>query len=250
MPEGEPREEPPLVARMQRWLDTSQVRGFPYTVTILGLEFIVDRGVFSPAYYSETEFFARHVLRRIRRGDRYLDLGCGIGATAVLAARRGATVVALDVNPTAVTNTQRNATRLGVADQVVARVSDVFSALHADEAFDVVYWNVPFTFRDPDTELTMLEEAVFDPGHRKLRTFMGGASPHLRQDGILLLGASPSLGSPPALRRAAKSSGWTLEVIASGREAGHQGAGPRLELLLATPVAGRHDKRGREPSVS
>lgn len=236
MREGGAPEELPSVDRMQRWLDASQRRSFPYAVRVLGLDFVVDQGVFSPAYYSETEFFARHVLPHVRPGDHYLDLGCGIGVTAVLAARCGARVIALDINPAAVANTRKNAVRLGVSDEVEARESDVFSALGPHEQFEVIYWNVPFTLREPDTALTVLEEAIFDPGHRKLHAFLRGAHAHLSPGGILLLGASPGLGSPAEIDRAAKSCGWLLELVASDLEAGHRAAGPLLELLLARPV--------------
>lgn len=139
----DPTEHPGLVERMTRWLHGSQHAG-EHHATVLGLDLVVLPGVFSPRYYPETEFYAAELGELMVPGRRFLDLGCGAGANAVLAALQGAEVVACDLNPQAVENTRRNAKRHGVS--VEARMSDVFSGLGADEVFDLIYWNVPFTY--------------------------------------------------------------------------------------------------------
>lgn len=53
-------------------------------------------------------------------GMRALDLGCGSGILAIAAAQLGAHVLALDTDPIAVTATQENVARNGVADRVHA----------------------------------------------------------------------------------------------------------------------------------
>lgn len=236
MPDAEPTENPAVVLRMEDWLKRSQGRQFPYSVEILGHHFLVEAGVFSPQFYSETEFFADHVLRHIRPGDRYLDLGCGVGVTAVLAAERGAAVVALDVNPAAVANTTANGARFGVADRIDARTSDVFSALRDDERFDVMYWNVPFAYRTEGTGLDALQEAIFDPGYRKNREFLLGARRYLDSNGTVLLGASPTLGHMPTMERVAKAARLDLVCVAEERESGHTAPGPLLQLLRCRPT--------------
>jgi 16S rRNA (guanine1207-N2)-methyltransferase len=77
-------------------------------------------------------------------GKRVLDLGCGVGLLALLAARSGARVVAVDDDWAAVVTTRHNAQRLGLGVQVLH--SDVDSALggEQDGSFDAVLCNPPF----------------------------------------------------------------------------------------------------------
>jgi release factor glutamine methyltransferase len=82
------------------------------------------------------------VLSEVRPGDRVLDMGTGSGVNAILAASQSTDVVAVDVNPQAVSAARRNAIRNGVADRVDVRLSDVFSAV--DGEFDLVVFDPPF----------------------------------------------------------------------------------------------------------
>lgn len=230
-PGGDRRERHDLVRRMRAWLDATQ-RGDEYDVEVLGAGFTVLPGVFSPRFYSETEFYAEHVLAALRPGERFLDVGCGIGVNATLAAARGVRVVACDISPAAIENTRRNARRHDVAIDV--RESDVFSAIDADERFDVVYWNIPFTFCDPQVRLTPLEEAIFDPGFRKHTAFLTQVCDHLEPGGLVLIGVSSSLGDLPAIDTIADGAGLVLELRATTIE---MGSDPpvHLELLAARP---------------
>lgn len=227
----EPRlqERHDVVQRMQRWLGVSQ-QADEHEVDVLGARFVVLPQVFSPLYYSETEFYAEHILREIGKGTRFLDMGCGVGVNAVLAAKRGASVVACDVNPQAVENTRCNAARHGV--QVDVRESDIFTAVRADERFDLVYWNIPFAFREPDVELSPLEEAIFDPGFRKHLTFLAEVRQHLEPSALLLVGASSSLGDLPAVEAAGLAQGFRFELRATAIEKGSDPPN-QLDLLAA-----------------
>lgn len=70
-------------------------------------------------------------------GSRLLDVGCGSGALSVAAARAGAEVTAIDVDPVAVDATQANAAANGV---VVAASATALSALSG--TWDVVVANI------------------------------------------------------------------------------------------------------------
>jgi ribosomal protein L11 methyltransferase len=73
-------------------------------------------------------------------GARVLDVGCGSGVLAVVAALLGAAqVVAVDVDPEAVTATAANAAANGVADRVRASSSTV---AELDEPYDLVVGNI------------------------------------------------------------------------------------------------------------
>lgn len=59
------------------------------------------------------------------RGRRVLDAGCGTGALAVEAARRGAEVLAVDISPTLINLARERAPRVAGAGSVEFRVGDM-----------------------------------------------------------------------------------------------------------------------------
>lgn len=61
------------------------------------------------------------------RGARLLDAGCGTGALALEAARRGATVVAVDISPTLVSLARERAAGMPGAERVAFHVGDMLS---------------------------------------------------------------------------------------------------------------------------
>lgn len=72
-----------------------------------------------------------------------LDLGCGSGLHSVAAARLGATVTSVDIDPASVATTQRLAIQFGVEDRITVREGSVFDDLLSGGTFDVVYsWGV------------------------------------------------------------------------------------------------------------
>lgn len=226
-----PEESPELIERVSAWLLLSQKVAFPYEVEVAGTCLTVFRGVFSPAFYSESAFYARNVIKRLRSGMTYLDLGCGVGLSAILAAEAGAQVVALDVNSAAVANTKHNAERAGV--DIDVRASDIFSGLNDAESFDLIFWNVPFAFRNSDTTLTPLEEAIFDPGYRKNHEFLSQCLDHLRPGGEVVMGVSSTLGSWTTLLEHAEGLGLGVELLATAAEDGPETA-TFLQLLCVT----------------
>ncbi|HEX7004178.1 MAG TPA: methyltransferase [Trueperaceae bacterium] len=74
-------------------------------------------------------------------GRRVLDLGCGYGVLALLAARRGAAVTAVDDDLAALQSVRRNAADLGL--ELDSRHSDIDSEIRV-ESFDVILCNPPF----------------------------------------------------------------------------------------------------------
>ncbi len=230
-------EKPNYITGVDYALGLSQERTEPYTTRVLGEEYTVLPGVFSPEYFAETAFYTDHVTALLSSGDDYLDLGCGAGVTTTAAARGGANVVSLDINPQAVENTRINATNHGVADRVDVRQSDVYSALKPEEKFDVIYWNMPFSFREPNTALSTLEEAVYDPGFRKHEEFVKGAADHLKAGGILLMGISSTLGNVDVVQKFAQEAGIQFEQVAEMRDPDTPAdVDIRFQLLVGRPV--------------
>lgn len=72
-----------------------------------------------------------------------LDLGCGSGILAILAAKMGATkVLGLDTDDIAVQVTRENAERNGVAERIQAESGSLASLTHAARRFDVALVNI------------------------------------------------------------------------------------------------------------
>ncbi|HEY1280180.1 MAG TPA: 50S ribosomal protein L11 methyltransferase [Acidimicrobiales bacterium] len=97
-------------------------------------------GGFGSGEHPSTRLLLEELVDRIRGGERVLDVGCGSGVLGLGALRLGAShVVAVDVKPTAVEATRRNAALNGMA----ARMEAILAPLtEIDDAFDVVVANV------------------------------------------------------------------------------------------------------------
>jgi release factor glutamine methyltransferase len=77
-------------------------------------------------------------LATIPVGSAVLDLGCGVGPLAVVAALKGAArVCAVDIVPAAVECARENAQRAGVADKVTVFCGDLFAPVKGMK-FDVI----------------------------------------------------------------------------------------------------------------
>src|SRR5258705_1048727 len=83
-------------------------------------------------------FFCRHLV--VHPGERMLEIGGGLGLAAVLAARTGARVTAIDVLPAAVEGIRANAALNNVT--IDARLGDCYAPV-AGERFDLICANPP-----------------------------------------------------------------------------------------------------------
>lgn len=106
-------------------------------------------GVFHPGLFSSTLFLIKHLDTLRLEGKTVLEPGCGTGLISVFAAKRGAVVTALDINPTAVTNTLENAALNNTPIRVLQ--SDLFTHL-TPRHFDVVVLNPPYYAKDPKSD--------------------------------------------------------------------------------------------------
>ena len=65
----------------------------PYATSSAGLDIVVMPNVFSPAYFTDSEWFATEIAAIVGRG-RLLDIGTGTGVVALLAHLQGASAFA------------------------------------------------------------------------------------------------------------------------------------------------------------
>jgi len=109
--------------------------------TFEGLKMTVMPGVFHPLLFHSSLILAKYLKKLPLKGKTFLEPGSGSGFISVLAAKYGAHVTALDLNPLAVKNTLLNAEKNRVAVQALQ--SNLFSKIHKKE-FDYIFINPPY----------------------------------------------------------------------------------------------------------
>lgn len=181
----EPTVSPEEAARMQAWHDEhyaylQKVSEEGEVCEYLGLTLVVPPHV--QVIESTSDVLGRVVLDEVKPDERVLDMGTGSGVNAVLAAGRGADVVAVDVNPHAVEAARANAERNGVADRVAISRSDLFDGVEG--RFDLVIFDPPFRWMKPRD---WAEASITDEGYRTLTAFFARVREHLTDNGRVLV---------------------------------------------------------------
>jgi len=198
------------IARIRQWHERADAIGRDEAVTdqtfdYLGLTLVVPPDVMPITRVSHT--LGDAVLAEVHAGDRVLDMGTGSGVNAILAATKGAQVVAIDINPHAVETAIANAERNGVAHRIDVREGDVFSTV--DGVFDLIVFDPPFRWFAPRD---LREMASTDENYRAMTAFFRGARDHLTADGRMLIFFGTS-GDIAYLRSLADGNGFHTEVV-------------------------------------
>ena len=110
------------------------------------LRLTIPAGVFHPGVFFSTPVFLDFLDTINFQHKKVLDVGTGSGALALLAARRGAVVTALDINLLALEAARQNAAVNRLPAQFVH--SDLFDAL-PPQHFDLLLINPPYYARTP-----------------------------------------------------------------------------------------------------
>ncbi|MBI3636190.1 MAG: methyltransferase [Candidatus Rokubacteria bacterium] len=174
-----------------------------------GCVFRVPDGVQPPK--AGSLLFSRNV--SVREGERLLEIGTGMGLTAVLAARAGARVVATDVVPAAVEATRMNAALNGVT--IDARLGDCYAPV-AGERFDVIAANPPQMPTPPGRERDDARAAADNggvDGWSVLDRIIAGAPAHLVAGGRVVFGIFGFLGEKRARARL-EAAGFSPAILA------------------------------------
>lgn len=172
-----------------------------------GVPLVVLPQVFNPVLLRTGAFLARTLAALpLRPGADVLDLGAGSGVGAVFAARRGAHVVAVDINPEAVRCARINALLNHLEDLIEARQGDLFAPV-AGQQFDLIVFNPPFYRGRPQRPLdhAWRGEDVFE-------RFTAGLAAQLKPAGQALLILS-SDGDGPALLAGLHKAGFQCAVV-------------------------------------
>jgi methylase of polypeptide subunit release factors len=142
---------------------------------------------------------------------RALDIGCGSGVQALAAARHADEVVAVDVNPRAVTLTRLNAL-LNRLDHVDVRLGSFFEPV-AGERFGLIVANPPFVI-SPDCSYTYRDGDL--DGDGVVQTLSEHAGAHLEEGGFfqMVCDWATVAGQPWPERLAGWFSGTGCDVLA------------------------------------
>lgn len=163
-----------------------------------------------PVAFRGGQLLARAVTAEVTAAMRVLDLGAGCGVGAIFAARRGARVVAVDVNPAAVRCTRANAVLHEVDGRIDVREGDLYGPIGAQQ-FDRVLFNPPFYRGAP--------KSAFDAAFRSTdvpERFASGLRAALAPGGAAIVVLSTE-GACDELRERLVSSGFIVEDIARDR---------------------------------
>ena len=167
-----------------------------------------------PAARESAQTLANLTIRR--PGQTVLDLGCGCGPQALLAARHAERVVATDINPRAAALSRLSARLNGV--ELDARVGDLFEPV-AGERFGLLVSNPPYVI-SPDADL-LFRDSGLAPGEL-CRRIVAGAGEHLEEGGVASVlcswGTSAGSGRWDVLRDWVDGNGCDACAISYGPE--------------------------------
>lgn len=124
-----------------------------------GVPLVVLPDVFNPVLFRTGSFLARNIESPSPSGGgqgegrpRSLDIGTGSGIGAIFAARRGYSVIGVDLNPEAVRCARINVLLNNLEGYIEIRQGDLFTPV-AGEQFDLVLFNPPFYRGTPSDPL-------------------------------------------------------------------------------------------------
>ncbi|MEV8532224.1 50S ribosomal protein L11 methyltransferase [Streptomyces sp. NPDC051211] len=187
---------------------------------------------FSPSTALAVDFLDLAGPHSAPRGGSFLEVGCGAGVVAVMAALAGYDrVVASDIIPRAVENAAVNAERHEVQDRLSALHSDLFSGLSDGDRFDVIFWSSNYVRAPEDHRYRSVQESASADSDRAHRRYLEQAPHWLTPEGSALLHLSDR-GDVPALYRIAEECGRELSVLRSHRVREGQYGDAMVEHLL------------------
>ncbi|MBI3029282.1 MAG: methyltransferase [Candidatus Rokubacteria bacterium] len=193
-------------------------------------------------------FFCRHL--EFRPGDRVLELGCGAGLAAVLAAKAGCRVVATDVVPGAVECARENSVLNGVADRVDVRRGDCYEPV-GGMTFDLICSNPPQMptppGRDREDPVAAADNGGVN-GWEILDRVIRGAPRHLAPEGRLVFTIFAFLGQKAAMSRL-EAAGLVPRVIGREVQAFPRIAYERLDHIRSLDAEGALPPTGLPKTV-
>ena len=183
-----------------------------------GLDFVLSADTLVPRPETETLVDAALALVAPEAPARFVDLGTGSGAIllSVLAERRQAIGIGIDIAPGAVKTARENAVRLGLDRRAGFVVGDWLAAVGRA---DVILANPPYiedeTIARLDVDVRAHDPIVALSGGRdgltSIRAIIADVGRVLAADGALLM--EIGAGQGPAVARLAQAHGMTMRLL-------------------------------------
>ncbi|RLF50643.1 MAG: methylase [Thermoplasmata archaeon] len=134
-------------------------------------------------------------------------MGTGSGILAIISAKKGARVVAIDINGEATKCAKMNAKNHGVDIEVIC--SDLFSCFKEQRIFDLIIFNIPYLNIKPRDTFDL---SICDYRKEMLRRFLDESHKYLKDDGKILMTYS-SVSDINETERIFGEKGWHFEKI-------------------------------------
>ena len=174
-----------------------------YFIPLLGEEIVASRNVFPPNSQETIALFSeglKYVGERLHSELNVLDMGCGSGCLALLAAQvfegRNLAIAATDHLPEALATTNINIRKFIQSQKIASDVievtpgGDLFEPV-IDRRFDVIIFNAPWVVSPARNRA---ETAIHDQNQNTVRRFFSQAREHSNDGGYILLGYSDNSG--------------------------------------------------------
>jgi release factor glutamine methyltransferase len=118
------------------------------TYSYKGIALEVPPEVFHPGFFFSTKLLLRYIAKDHLNQKTFLELGAGSGLLSIYAARKGAFVVASDINPIAISCIKANAEENWVEIETIH--SDLFDSI-PKQSFDYILINPPYYKKKPSS---------------------------------------------------------------------------------------------------
>jgi len=172
--------------------------------------FFVDENVYEPA--EDSFLFAENL--EVKTGDLVLDMGTGCGILGVIAAKKGASVLAVDVNPYALHCARKNAVLNNTRSNIDFVRNDLFACFRDTARFDVILFNAPYLPTEKTEGDSWLERAWVggESGRLVIDSFISEVAQHLKPRGYVFLMQS-TLSNVDETIREFKKQGMQANII-------------------------------------
>ena len=147
--------------------------------------FSVRNDVYKP---SDDSFLLAKYVPRFSRG-RILDVGTGCGIQAIAAAKKAKSVLAIDINDSALTCARENAEKFKIK-KIKFLKSNLFSKLPKSQKFDLIIFNPPYLPTSPKEKTRGILDAAWNggkDGRKVINRFLREFHSHLAPSGSLLM---------------------------------------------------------------
>ena len=173
--------------------------GFSREFSYNGCDFCVHPNVYVPA--EDTFLIAKHL--DVEESDYVLDMGTGCGILGVLAAKQAKKVVAVDINPYAISCAKRNAEKNGVKQKIDFIRGALFSPFRTKDLFNLILFNPPYLPSKPPEESNWLGKAWSGgaDGRKVIDLFVTNVRNFLAPKGRILFVQSSLSGVDKTLQR-------------------------------------------------